>query len=109
MIRVIGNTEEPVQESVLSWREMTDPDEIDEARKAQEAFDRNADWLQSHWQELLPGAYGKYLAVAGQQAFLADSGEESLMLAKAAYPHDRGVFMQYVIPTGTVTIYGIRG
>jgi hypothetical protein len=37
---------------------------------------RNSQWLQAHWADLLPRALGKYVAVAGEEAFIADSPEE---------------------------------
>jgi hypothetical protein len=109
MIRVISEDGKPLPPPQLEWGEVTDPAEIAESRAVHEAALRNGDWLATHWPDLLPQAYGKYVAVAGQQAFLADSVQEALALAKAAHPDDKGVLIQYVIPPGTVTIYGIQG
>ena len=40
--------------------------------QAQDARHRlNNAWLQTHWDEVLPQARGKFLAVAGQEAFIA--------------------------------------
>ena len=56
----------------------------------------NRDWLEAHWSELLPSARGKFLAVAGQQAFVADTPEEAWNMAEAAFPDDDGAFVQFV-------------
>src|SRR5438270_12014117 len=109
MIRVLSNGEPIPENKLVVWEPITDPVQIAEAREVAEAFERNSDWLAGHWRELLPQAYGKYLAVAGQEPFLADCVEEVLALAKAAHPDDKGILLQYVIPPGTETIYGIRG
>lgn len=67
-------------------------------KEQHERFKRNSDWLQSHWSDVLPQAFGKCLVVAGQQAFIADTGREALALAKAAHPDDTGLLIQYVNP-----------
>jgi hypothetical protein len=39
--------------------------------QAQDAcHQRNNEWLQAHWADVLPQARGKFLAVAGQEAFI---------------------------------------
>jgi hypothetical protein len=53
-----------------------------------------------HWSDLLPQARGKFLAVAGQEAFLADIPEEAWAQAQAAHPEDDGALCQYVFPEG---------
>ncbi len=88
--------------------EITDPVEIAKDREQHEEFKRNCHWLQEHWAELLPGARGRFIAVAGQEAFLADSPQEALKLAECAHPADKGIFMQYVLPSQGPRIYGNR-
>ena len=61
--------------------EVTDPVEIARHRAQHERTRRNSDWLQSHWADLLPQARGKFVAVAGQEAFIADTAEEAWGLA----------------------------
>src|SRR5262249_16987886 len=69
--------------------------EVDGASESQQAqARRNSDWLQAHWSELLPQAFGKFLAVAGQQAFVADSLEEVVALAQATHPEDKGMLVE---------------
>jgi hypothetical protein len=58
--------------------EIVEPADVNPQDRAQlERFKRNSDWLQSHWADLLPQARGKHLAVAGQEAFIADTPEEA--------------------------------
>jgi len=88
--------------------EVIDPIEIARHREQDDQFKRNLDWIQSHWSEILPADYGKYLAVAGQQAFLADSPQEARALAEAAHPNDKGIWVHYLRPPGGPRIYGNR-
>jgi hypothetical protein len=108
MIRVIGD-DSGWEKPKLEFKEVTDPIEIQKMRELHEAFKRNSDWIQAHWGDLLPGAFGKHLVVAGQEAFLADTMEEALERAKAAHPDDKGIYVQYVLPHTGPRIYAIRG
>jgi hypothetical protein len=85
--------------------EVTDPAEIASHKAQRERARRNRDWLQMHWSELLPAARGKFIAVAGQEAFIADSAEEAWSMAKAAHPEDDGAIDQYVRPERGPRIY----
>jgi hypothetical protein len=93
----------------LEIEEVTDPAEIARIREAHEAFQRNVDWVTSHWPDLLPQALGRFVAVAGQEAFIADTGAEARAMALAAHPEERGLFCQYVLPHKGPRIYGNRG
>ena len=44
-------------------------------RRQHEQAVRNMDWLGGHWGELLPQALDKFIAIAGQQAFIAATPE----------------------------------
>jgi hypothetical protein len=88
--------------------EITDPMEVARSVKQHEQAQRNIDWLQSHWSELLPRALGKFLAVAGQEAFLADTPKEAITRAEAAHPGDKGLLVQYVRPEQGPCIYENR-
>ena len=89
--------------------EVTDPNEIARARRQRDHARRNSDWLQKHWPELLPAARGKFIAVAGQEAFIADSAEEAWAVANAAHPDDDGIVDQYVRPERGPRIYAVQG
>lgn len=88
--------------------EVTDPAEIARHKAVTEAFRRNLDWLQAHWGDVLPQAHGKFLAVAGQEPFVADTIEEALAWAKRVHPEDQGLFLEYVRPPGGPRIYAHR-
>lgn len=85
--------------------EVQDEQEIVRFRAQDEQARRNSEWLQRHWQELLPQALGQFLAVAGQQAFLADTPEQAWRLAQQAHPHDQGILIQYVRPERGPRLY----
>jgi hypothetical protein len=88
--------------------QVTDTGEIARHRAQRERAKRNSDWLQSHWSDLLPQARGRFIAVAGQEAFIADTGEEARSLAKKAHPADDGALCQYVFPHSGPRFYGHR-
>jgi hypothetical protein len=88
--------------------EVTDPEEIARHHRVAEAGRRNSAWLEAHWADLLPDARGKFVAVAGQEAFVADSPEEAIALAKEAHPDDPGRLIRYVIPEQGWRIYAHR-
>lgn len=76
--------------------EITDPEHIARLLAQHERARRNSAWLQAHWPELVPRARGRHLAVAGQEAFIADTAEEAWALARAAHPDDDGALVKYV-------------
>jgi hypothetical protein len=92
----------------VTLEEVTDPAEIARMRVEHARFRRDIDWLKAHWPDLLPRAYGKFLAVSGQQAFMADTAEEARALARAAHPENQGPWVQYVRPPGGPRIYACR-
>jgi hypothetical protein len=94
-----------MDEPKLVLEEINDPVQVARSRAQHERAQRNMDWLQAHWPDLLPQAHGKFLAVAGQEAFIADSPMEAWKLAKAAHPEDDGAISQYVMPPGGPRIY----
>jgi hypothetical protein len=97
-----------VEEPKMIIEEVTDPVEIARYREEHEQFVRNSDWLEGHWNQLLPQARGKFVAVAGQEAFLADKPEEARRLAETAHPNDKGIFVRYVLTHRGPRIYGNR-
>ena len=88
--------------------EVDDPAEIARARAQDERMRRNSDWLQAHWGDVLPQARGRFLAVAGQEAFIADTPEEAQALAAAAHPDDNGMLLKYVRPERGPRLYAHR-
>jgi hypothetical protein len=80
----------------LIVEENTEPAAIAQNRARHENALRNARWLQSHRSDLPPGAIGKFVAVAGQEAFVAGTASGAQALAEAAHPEDDGVLVQYI-------------
>src|SRR5947207_15059563 len=87
---------------------VTDPVENARRRAQHERFERNLDWLQAHWGDLLPQARGKYVVVAGQEAFVADTSEEAWAMAEAAHREDNGAFCHYITTKRGPRIYSPR-
>jgi len=94
-----------VQQSTFVIEEVTDPDEIARFQAQDERARLNGEWVQEHWSELLPSACGRFVAIAGQEAFIADTPRGAREQAKAAHPDDDGVFVQYVRPERGPRIY----
>jgi hypothetical protein len=57
----------------LVLEEVNNPAEMARCRAQLARARRNLEWLESHWDSLLPEARGKHLAVAGQEAFVANT------------------------------------
>jgi hypothetical protein len=84
---------------------VTDPGEVARARARRELFDRNLDWFQAHALEIGDSCRGKFICIAGQQLFAAETAEEVLSLATAAHPEDEGRFIHYIPRERLVRIY----
>ena len=76
--------------------DVTNPDEIARFRAQDVCHRRNSEWLQTHWAEVLPQARGKFLAVADQEAFIADTPAEAWAWVDAMHPEDNGAFVRYI-------------
>jgi hypothetical protein len=76
--------------------EVTDPTEIARHRTQHERAKRNGDWLQAHWGDLLPQARGKFVAVAREEAFIADTPEDAWAWATKNHPDDNGALVRYM-------------
>jgi hypothetical protein len=94
----------PVEPKFLI-EEVSDPVAVARFQAQDERARRNEAWLQAHWSDLLPRARGRFIAVAGQEAFIADSQEEAWAKATAAHPDDDGVIEQYVRPERGPRLY----
>src|SRR5215510_12921683 len=87
---------EIMNEPVFIIEEVTDPNEIAHARAQDERHRRNNEWLQAHWADVLPQARGKFLAVAGQEPFIADTPAAAWTWIDAAHQEDDGAIVQYI-------------
>ena len=88
--------------------EVDDPVEIARFQAQDERARRNSDWLQAHWADVLPQARGRFLAVAGQEAFIAETPEEAWAWVDATHSEDDGAFVRYVFPDLGPRIYANR-
>ena len=75
--------------------EVTDPKEIARHRAQDERHVRNLKWLESHWGDL-PNARGRYVAVANEQPFVADTAEAAWNWAHGQSPPDDGAIVMRV-------------
>jgi len=88
--------------------QVTDPTEIARHQAQRTRAKQNSDWLQAHWADLLPRARGKFVAVGGQEAFIADTPEEAWSQAEKAHSEDDGALCQFVLPQTGPRFYGHR-
>ena len=86
-----------------------DPEYNRSAGEADVQFQRNSEWLASHWSDLLPQARGRFVAVAGGESHIADSAEEAWGWARKTHPNDKGPLVQYVRRETLPRIYTMSG
>ena len=94
--KYIMRREESMTDRDFVIEEVSDPDEIRRARAQDERHRRNSAWLQAHWGDVLPQARGKFVAVAGQEAFIAETPAEAWAWVEATHPEDNGAIVHYV-------------
>jgi hypothetical protein len=75
---------------------VTDPAEVTASRARFARAKRNGDWLEAHWPDLMPQARGKFVVVAGREAFLADTPEEARAWTRRTHPDDDGATVRSV-------------
>jgi hypothetical protein len=80
----------------VTIEEVTDPVEAARINAQLDRARKNGEWLSAHWPDLLPQARGKFVAVAGQEAYIADTPEEAWTWAEKTHPEDDGAMVQYV-------------
>ncbi len=93
------------QPADIEVEEVTDADELAEARQRRQQFDRNSAWLQDHVSEIYTAHRGKCICVAGQELFVADTANEAIAQATAAHPDDQGWFTRYIPKERVARIY----
>ena len=77
-------------------------------RARQERARRNSEWLQTHWGQLLPEAFGKFVAVAGEEAFVADTPQQAWAWAAQKHPQDDTATVQYINSRPGPKVYANR-
>ena len=75
--------------------EDTDPATVERHRQQDERHRRNLQWLQAHWKDL-PEPRGRYVAVADEQAFVAETAEVAWDWARSEHPDDDGAVVMFV-------------
>lgn len=86
----------------------TDPVQAARRRLMMERLARNSDWLRAHAAEVYAAHRGKYIAIAGQELFVAENVTEAMTMARAAHPEDDGILTQYIPRRLGVRIYPHR-
>ena len=94
-----------VRQSAIVMEEVTDPGELNKARVQDERFERNFAWFQAHAKEIFAQNRGKYIGIAGQRLFIADTPDEIFAETKRAYPEDDGRFIHYIPKEKLARIY----
>jgi hypothetical protein len=85
--------------------EITDPDILARARVQWDQFERNWSWFKARVGEISEAHRGKYICVAGQELFAADTPEEILAWAATAHPEEKGIFTRYIPREKMARIY----
>jgi hypothetical protein len=80
----------------IVMEQVTDPEELARGRAWRARADRNAAWLQAHAAEVYPRYRGKFVCIAGEELFVADTPGEVLALARASHPEDDAFFLRYI-------------
>jgi hypothetical protein len=96
------------QSPQVTVSEVTDPQRIARHRKQDERHARNLQWLEGHWGDLRHSR-GRYVAVADQQAFVADTAEVAWEWARSQHPDDDGAVVMFVPRQKGWRIYAHRG
>lgn len=89
----------------IVMEEVTDAEELAQARAQWARCDRNTAWFQAHAADIYPRYRGKCICIAGEELFVADTPEEVLALARAAHPEDDGFLLHYIPREKVARIY----
>jgi hypothetical protein len=85
-----------VKSSQLVMAEVTEPEENAKIKAQRERFRKNSDWLQTHVPQVYAQHRGKFICVAGQELFVADTAPEVVATARKAHPQDDGLLLRYI-------------
>ena len=87
MIRAVQNE---VDVAPLRMTVVTDAEEVAAFREQMARLALNSAWLQTHATEVYTAHRGKFIAIAGQELFVADTIQEAMAHARAAHPDASG-------------------
>jgi hypothetical protein len=85
--------------------EVTDPEELAQARAQRERFDRNAAWFRSHAQEIYARHRGKCVVIAAERVFVGDTPKAAWDRVAEAQIEDEGSFSLYIPKEKLARIY----
>ena len=88
--------------------EVSDLDEIASTLVQDERHRRNSAWLQAHCSDVLPRARGTFLAIAGQELFIASTPANAWAWVHATPPEAEGALVRYVRAEPGPRIYADR-
>lgn len=94
-----------IKQPPIIMEEVTDPVELEKARGQDERFERNWAWFETHAAEIYAAHRGKWICIAGEELFVADTPEEALAMAIAAHPDDDGRFTRLIPREKIARIY----
>src|SRR5438552_10845416 len=89
----------------IIMEEVTDPEELARGQAWKARADRNAAWLQAHAAEVYPRHRGKFICVAGEELFVADTPTEVRALARSAHPDDDAFLLHFIPLEKVARIY----
>jgi hypothetical protein len=95
----------PLPAVEIVMEEITDQKEIVQAQVQHERYQRNLAWLNAHFRDVYTQHRGKFICVAGEELFVADTPEEVIASAKTAHPEDDGRFIRYIYQKKIARIY----
>lgn len=95
------------QRTPIVMEDVTDAEQLAQARQQRERFNRNSAWLQTHIAEVYTRHRGKCICIAGEELFVADTATEAISCATAAHPEDDGWFTRYIPKDKVARIYAV--
>ena len=80
----------------IEFVEVTDPEEIRQAKEQRRQFDRNREWLRTNVPDVFEKYRGRVICVSNEELFVADTSEEVIAAAKTAHPDEMGWFTRII-------------
>jgi hypothetical protein len=85
-----------VRSPQLVMTEVTEPEENARIKAQRERFRKNSDWFQGHVPQVYAQHRGRFICVAGQELFVADTAPQVVATARKAHPEDDGLLLRYI-------------
>lgn len=86
----------PWQKPTVGLYVETDPEEMAHFENDWQKLERNAAWLDAHAGEIYREHRDRFICVAGEELFVAETPEQVLAEAKAKHPDDNGRLVRYI-------------